>query len=267
MKGSQLVAAGLLLLCVAMISGSSIAQEASLPLVTVSGGDCLPQDLKVKAVTGFKLTALGLESLRLAGLAPEVLEALVPLQDRFFLGQEVFTQELIGRLGADSYAEYEERLLAASSVGPMMSMEIGTLEAQTTPENPRERQSCRLSVVWEPVSVADGTHVRAVSGLILHGQAQVPAHGRATLTSTYRLAGTASLPSVEILESGFAGVFTVEMASDEAAPPRCGEAASEDIVVNLIAKRLQDQAEETWVRLERVGIPLLDWSRCVESPR
>src|SRR5687768_6552358 len=107
MKGSRLAAAGLLLLSMAMISGSSSAQEAALPLVTVSGGDCLPQALKVKAVTGFKLNALGLESLRLAGLAPEVLEALVPLQDRFFLGQEVFTQELIGALGADSYAEYE----------------------------------------------------------------------------------------------------------------------------------------------------------------
>jgi hypothetical protein len=149
----------------------------------------------------------------------------------------------------------------------MMSMEIGGLEAQTTPENPHERQSCGLSVVWEPVSVADGTQVTAVSGLILQGQAQVPAHGRATLTSTYRLAGTASLPSVEILESGFAGVFTVEMASDEGAPPRCGKVASEDIVVNLIAKRLQDQAEETWVRLERVGIPLINWSQCVEAPR
>jgi hypothetical protein len=177
------------------------------------------------------------------------------LQDRFFFGQEVFTQELIGMLGADSYAEYEEPLLAVSSVGPMISMDVGGLEAQTTPENPHERQSCGLSVVWEPVSVADGTQVTAVSGLILQGQAQVPAHGRATLTSTYRLAGTASLPSVEILES------------DEGAPPRCGKVASEDIVVNLIAKRLQDQAEETWVRLERVGIPLINWSQCVEAPR
>jgi hypothetical protein len=265
MKRSRLAAAGLLLLSVVMISGSSGAQEAALPLVTVSGGDCLPQNLKVKAVTGFKLNTSGLESLRLAGLPPEVLEALGPLQDRFFLGQEVFTQELIGALGADSYAKYEEILLAVSSVGPMMSMEIGGLEAQTTPENPHERQSCGLSVVWEPVSVADETQVRAVSGLILQGQAQVPAHGRATLTSTYRLAGEASPPSVEVLESGFAGVFTVEMASDEGPPPRCGEAASESIVVNLIAKRLQDQAEETWVRLEQVGLPLLDWTQCVES--
>ena len=267
MKGSRLAATGLLLLSVAMILGSSGAQEAALPLVTVSGGDCLPQALKIKAVTGFKLNAPGLESLRLAGLPPEVLEALGPLQDRFFLEQEVFTQELIGALGADSYAKYEELLLAVSSVGPMMSIDIGGLEAQTTPENPHERQSCGLSVVWEPVPVADGTQVRAVSGLILQGQAQVPAHGRATLTSTYRLAGEASLPSVEVLESGFAGVFTVEMASDEVPPPRCGEAASEAIVVNLIAKRLQDQAEETWVRLDRVGIPLIDWTRCVESPQ
>jgi hypothetical protein len=264
-RGSQFVTLWLLLLSMIVMPGSSGAQPIAMPLITAGSGDCLPQSLEVRSSTGFKLNALGLKSLRLAGLPPSVLDPLVPLQDRFFVGQDAFAQELMTVLDTTIYTTYEEILFEVSTVGPLMVIDIRDLKAQTTPEHPRQRQSCRLNLAWKPISIADGIQVRA-GGLILQGHAQVPTHGRVTLTSVSRWVGTSSLPSVEIFESGFAGPFTIETMSEEMSPPTCDEVASREVVINIIAKRLQEQAEETLVALENVIIPLIEWNRCVASP-